>query len=55
MRIWGEKMADVDEAELHPKSIKLPPAVEVFANLKNAQNFAIDIGEWSYYFYPIKL
>ncbi|KAK2586990.1 hypothetical protein KPH14_010961 [Odynerus spinipes] len=26
------------------QSIKLPPAVEVFANLKNAQKFAIDIG-----------
>lgn len=25
-------------------SIKLPGAVEVFANLKNAQKFAIDIG-----------
>ncbi|XP_063984374.1 4'-phosphopantetheine phosphatase [Diachasmimorpha longicaudata] len=37
-------MANADEAQLHPKSIKLPPAVEVFANLKNAQNFAIDIG-----------
>ncbi|XP_043285272.1 4'-phosphopantetheine phosphatase [Venturia canescens] len=33
-----------EDAQAHPKSIKLPPAVEVFANLKNAQKFAIDIG-----------
>lgn len=29
----------------HPSSIKLPVAVEIFANLKNAQKFAIDIGK----------
>lgn len=34
-----------DDARADPKSIKLPPAVEVFANLKNAQKFAIDIGK----------
>lgn len=38
-------MAEIDDKDLHPKSIKLPAAVEVFANLKNAQNFAIDIGK----------
>ncbi|CAD6204297.1 GSCOCG00009904001-RA-CDS [Cotesia congregata] len=37
-------MAEIDDKDSHPKSIKLPAAVEVFANLKNAQNFAIDIG-----------
>ncbi|KAK0087884.1 hypothetical protein PV325_013873 [Microctonus aethiopoides] len=38
-------MAETDEKkQSHPKSIKLPPAVEVFGNLKNAQSFAIDIG-----------
>ena len=31
-------------------SIKLPSAVEVFANLKNAQKFAIDIGMYSLYY-----
>jgi hypothetical protein len=37
--------AEVDGDERsHPRCIKLPPAVEVFANLKNAQTFAIDIG-----------
>ncbi|XP_012284879.1 pantothenate kinase 4 isoform X2 [Orussus abietinus] len=36
---------DEDQAHpAHPRSIRLPPAVEVFANLKNAQKFAIDIG-----------
>lgn len=30
--------------ERNPRSIKLPGSVEVFANLKNAQKFAIDIG-----------
>lgn len=39
-------MAETDEKkQSHPKSIKLPPAVEVFGNLKNAQSFAIDIGK----------
>lgn len=33
---------DIDDERTH--SIKLPSAVEVFANLKNAQKFAIDIG-----------
>ncbi|KAF7997892.1 hypothetical protein HCN44_009290 [Aphidius gifuensis] len=37
-------MADSDDKLSYPKSIKLPPSVEVFANLKNAQNFAMDIG-----------
>lgn len=35
---------EIDSEQLHPQCIKLPPAVEVFANLKNAQIFAIDIG-----------
>ncbi|XP_014615545.1 PREDICTED: pantothenate kinase 4 isoform X1 [Polistes canadensis] len=35
-------MAETTGDQSH--SIKLPPAVEVFANLKNAQKFAIDIG-----------
>lgn len=38
-------MADTDEKTLHPQSIKLPAAVEIFANLKNAHKFAIDIGK----------
>lgn len=38
-------MADTVNEISDPQSIKLPPAVEVFANLKNAQKFAIDIGE----------
>lgn len=33
---------EIDGERTH--SIKLPSAVEVFANLKNAQKFAIDIG-----------
>ncbi|OAD56075.1 Pantothenate kinase 4 [Eufriesea mexicana] len=33
---------EIDNEQTH--SIKLPSAVEVFANLKNAQKFAIDIG-----------
>lgn len=33
---------EIDDERTH--SIKLPSAVEVFANLKNAQKFAIDIG-----------
>ncbi|XP_046465514.1 4'-phosphopantetheine phosphatase isoform X3 [Neodiprion pinetum] len=37
-------MAETDDEQTHPQSIKLPAAVEVFANLKNAKNFAIDIG-----------
>ncbi|KAG7189379.1 hypothetical protein KM043_017027 [Ampulex compressa] len=37
-------MAEIDEEETHAQCIKLPLAVEVFANLKNAQKFAIDIG-----------
>ncbi|XP_043466840.1 4'-phosphopantetheine phosphatase [Leptopilina heterotoma] len=37
-------MADTVNEISDPQSIKLPPAVEVFANLKNAQKFAIDIG-----------
>ncbi|XP_076171818.1 4'-phosphopantetheine phosphatase [Ptiloglossa arizonensis] len=36
--------AEFDDEGTHTHSIKLPPAVEVFANLKNAQKFAIDIG-----------
>ncbi|XP_076656688.1 4'-phosphopantetheine phosphatase [Halictus rubicundus] len=36
--------AENEENRNHPKSIKLPATVEVFANLKNAQKFAIDIG-----------
>lgn len=36
--------AEIDDERTHPQCIKLPPAVEAFANLKNAQNFAIDIG-----------
>lgn len=36
--------AEIDGEHSHPQCIKLPPAVEVFANLKNAQTFAIDIG-----------
>ena len=43
-------MAESTNELSHPKSIKLPPAVEVFANLKNAQNFAIDIGEFCWFF-----
>ncbi|XP_076621257.1 4'-phosphopantetheine phosphatase [Colletes latitarsis] len=35
---------DFDDEQTHTHSIKLPAAVEVFANLKNAQNFAIDVG-----------
>ncbi|XP_043676173.1 4'-phosphopantetheine phosphatase isoform X2 [Vespula pensylvanica] len=35
-------MAETTGDQSH--SIKLPPAVEVFANLKNAQKFAIDVG-----------
>lgn len=38
----------IDDERTH--SIKLPSAVEVFANLKNAQKFAIDIGMYSLYF-----
>ncbi|OXU21386.1 hypothetical protein TSAR_006573 [Trichomalopsis sarcophagae] len=37
-------MAEATNETFHPQSIKLPAAVEVFANLKNAQKFAIDIG-----------
>jgi hypothetical protein len=33
------------DTQSHPKSIKLPDAVEVFGNLKNAKRFAIDIGK----------
>ncbi|XP_053997146.1 4'-phosphopantetheine phosphatase [Hylaeus anthracinus] len=36
--------AEYDKGQTHTHSIKLPAAVEVFANLKNAQKFAIDIG-----------
>jgi hypothetical protein len=36
--------ADAEGEQSHPHCIKLPPAVEVFANLKTAQTFAIDIG-----------
>lgn len=39
-----EMAAEIDGEHSHPQCIKLPPAVEVFANLKNAQTFAIDIG-----------
>ncbi|XP_076763121.1 4'-phosphopantetheine phosphatase [Xylocopa sonorina] len=35
---------ETDNEQIHSPSIKLPTAVEVFANLKNAQKFAIDIG-----------
>lgn len=38
-------MAETDDEQTHPRSIKLPAAVEVFANLKNAKKFAIDIGK----------
>lgn len=46
-------MAEEPSSEtFHPQSIKLPEAVEIFANLQNAQKFAIDIGEsplpWSF-------
>ena len=44
-------MAETDDTQPDAKSIKLPPAVEVFANLKNAQKFAIDIGK-KFYFLP---
>lgn len=40
-----ETGAEIEEDKKQgPRSIKLPPAVEAFANLKNAQKFAIDIG-----------
>ncbi|XP_076299782.1 4'-phosphopantetheine phosphatase isoform X3 [Lasioglossum baleicum] len=38
------EMAENEGNRHHPKPIKLPATVEVFANLKNAQKFAIDIG-----------
>lgn len=34
----------IDDKHIHSNSIKIPATVEVFANLKNAQKFAIDIG-----------
>ncbi|XP_011501587.1 PREDICTED: pantothenate kinase 4 [Ceratosolen solmsi marchali] len=37
-------MADTSNETFHPQSIKLPAAIEIFANLKNARKFAIDIG-----------
>ncbi|XP_014217722.1 pantothenate kinase 4 [Copidosoma floridanum] len=37
-------MEEASDDALHPQSIKLPVATEIFANLKNAQKFAIDIG-----------
>lgn len=45
---WKMETAEIDDARTHSHSIKLPAAVEVFANLKNAQKFAIDIGMYSY-------
>lgn len=36
--------AEIEDEQTHIRPIKLPAAVEVFANLKNAQKFAIDIG-----------
>nr|XP_034196424.1 4'-phosphopantetheine phosphatase [Osmia lignaria] len=36
--------AEIEDERTHIRPIKLPAAVEVFANLKNAQKFAIDIG-----------
>lgn len=36
--------AEIEEEQGHSNFIKLPATVEVFANLKNAQKFAIDIG-----------
>lgn len=44
-------MAEATNETFHPQSIKLPAAVEVFANLKNAQKFAIDIGELVFSFF----
>ena len=41
---WKMETAEIDDERTHSHSIKLPAAVEVFANLKNAQKFAIDIG-----------
>lgn len=41
-----EEMAGNEGNRHHPKPIKLPATVEVFANLKNAQKFAIDIGTY---------
>ncbi|XP_066588941.1 4'-phosphopantetheine phosphatase [Prorops nasuta] len=38
------KMADIIHDQSYSECIKLPAAIEVFANLKNAQKFAIDIG-----------
>ncbi|XP_017794391.1 PREDICTED: pantothenate kinase 4 [Habropoda laboriosa] len=35
---------EIDDERTNSHSIKLPTAVEVFANLENAQKFAIDIG-----------
>ncbi|KAJ8683639.1 hypothetical protein QAD02_019431 [Eretmocerus hayati] len=37
-------MATVSDETFDPASIKLPDVIEIFANLKNAQKFAIDIG-----------
>ncbi|XP_076238438.1 4'-phosphopantetheine phosphatase [Calliopsis andreniformis] len=36
--------AEIDDERTHSRPIKLPATVEVFANLKNAHKFAIDIG-----------
>ena len=44
---------EIDGERTH--SIKLPSAVEVFANLKNAQKFAIDIGMFFFLYFIIFL
>lgn len=41
-----KEQAKSNDEEQNPESIQLPAVVEVFANLKNAQKFAIDIGKF---------
>lgn len=44
-RNYNSEIKEIMAEKSHPQSIKIPETIEVFANLKNAKRFAIDIGE----------
>lgn len=46
LRIIVRKNCSKMEEKGNPNSIKLPDTLEVFRNLKNAKQFAIDIGKF---------
>lgn len=46
LRIIVRQQSSKMEEKGNPNSIKLPDTLEIFRNLKNAKQFAIDIGEF---------